>query len=75
MYFFGTRQVAMEYTSVWVVLGNFKGMCETSSDKNVSSEDTCFGIRSEIAAGYSRTLSYSGTIFLIVFLNSFLNQF
>lgn len=52
------RHVAMEYPSVLVVFGDFKGMCETLNDKNVSTEETCFSIRSEIAAVSSRVLSY-----------------
>lgn len=52
----------MEYASAWVVSGDFKGMCETLNYKNVSSEDTCFGIRSEIAAVNSWVLLYLGTV-------------
>lgn len=55
-----------------VVMGDFKGICETSNDKNVSSEDTCFGIRSEITVVSSKVLSCLGTV--IVSKNTVLNE-
>lgn len=44
------KHVTIGYAGVWVEFGDCKGMCETSNDKNVSSEEICFAITSETTA-------------------------
>lgn len=56
MDFIGMRHVAIEYADVWVEFEDCKGKCETSNDKNMSSEEISFAIRSETMAVKSSLL-------------------